>query len=172
MPRMTLIWLGMYGDPKEPLELNLKRLFSDFKKWCKMKKVKCSQKCITVGMDTWHCWWAYFCVRWLPCFFLKQKACKVAPSVGETQVLKQNGNVCFTHKAHTGRVFCAYMAEVSTQVAEKNLDVPPGRTFGVWLKEQMRTGVQGFPADAKIELQAACMPLFCNNNWFLLWFPI
>ncbi|CAK9011927.1 unnamed protein product [Durusdinium trenchii] len=97
---INLIQNGLYGDPTDPMDQNLKRLFADFDAWSK------------------------------------------------------------ENKAYTGRVLCAYSAEVSKLAAEKRLDVVgPRRIFGKWLKDQVQNGgLQSYLNDPKLPLQSACMP--------------
>lgn len=85
------------------------------------------------------------------------------------KVIKQNNNVVLTHKAYTGRVLCAYSAEVSKLAAEKRLDVVgPRRIFGKWLKDQVQNGgLQSYLNDPKLPLQSACMPAGLQQLAFL-----
>lgn len=51
--RYNLISEGLYGNPSGSLQENLNRVFADFRAWCKNNKVYSSQRCFTVGMDSW-----------------------------------------------------------------------------------------------------------------------
>ena len=71
------------------------------------------------------------------------------------KVVKKNANISMSHKAHNGRVICAYTADVSRLAVANRQAEWPAATF-----DHQRGG-----RDRKLPMQAACMWLDINLYW-------
>lgn len=87
------------------------------------------------------------------------------------QVIKQNNNVCWTHKAYNGRILCQYFADVSVVACAGTIgNLAASRKFGKWLHGQITGGFCEYPAHEMLIHQADCMRLD-SISWHSVWQP-
>ena len=97
---------GLFGDNSLPLKKLLETAYTDFKDWCKVEGVSCSQPVFTPGLVA--------CKIWPSDSYrvLSKRNPRFALDVGclISKVLKKTGDVLFTGKAYNNRVVCEWLA--------------------------------------------------------------